>query len=209
MQTDAFQTDAFQALYASSQGRIRGLLNRMVGPQDAEDLTQITFAKAARALPDFRGEAMASTWLHRLAVNVALDWLRSRAAHEAKLTEPLPDPSAEDSSAAPTSASVIDPLPSPEQEVAHKDTHACIRAEIAKLAEPYREILMLSFLGQLDDQQIADVLGLTLANAKVRLHRARQEFKKIIAARCDFYRNELSCKPASPECCAPAPTSPP
>jgi len=203
------QTHAFETLYASNQGRIRGLLTRMVGPQDAEDLFQITFAKAARALPGFRGEAEVSTWLHRLAVNVALDWLRSRAAHEAKLNVPLPEPSEEDKAAELTVAAVIAPPPSPEQEVAHQDTHACIRGEIAKLAAPHREILMLSFLGQLDDQQISEALGLTLANAKVRLHRARQEFKKIIAARCDFYRTELSCKPASAECCVPAPASAP
>ena len=55
----------------------------MVGPQDAEDLTQVTFAKAAQALPNFRGDAEVSTWLHRLAVNVALDWLRSRPVHDA------------------------------------------------------------------------------------------------------------------------------
>ena len=79
------------------------------------------------------------------------------------------------------------------------------RGEIAKLPGSYRDMLALSFLGQLDDEQIADTLGMTPTNAKVRLHRARQEFKKIIAARCDFYRNELSCKPASPECCTTTP----
>ena len=201
------QTDVFRALYASNRRRIRALLDRMVGEQDAEDLTQVTFAKAAQALPDFRGEARISTWLHRLAVNVALDWLRSRATHEAKLTVSLPEPSAEDESGALTSAAAFDPPPSPEQEVAHKDMHDCIRSEIAKLSAPYRDVLALSFLGQLDDDQIADILGITLDNAKVRLHRARQEFKKNIAARCDFYRNELSCKPASPDCCAATPAA--
>ena len=147
----------------------------MVGPQDAEDLTQVTFAKAAQTLPNFRGEAEVSTWLHRLAVNVALDWLRSRPVHDAKLTVPLPERSAEDKTGALTRAAAIEPPPSPEQDAAHKDTHACIRGEIAKLAAPYREALTLSFLGQLDDQQIADTLGITLANAKVRLHRARKD----------------------------------
>jgi RNA polymerase sigma-70 factor, ECF subfamily len=199
------QTDAFQALYASNQGRIRSLLNRMVGPQGAEDLTQITFAKAAQALPAFRGEAEVSTWLYRLAVNVAFDWLRSRPAHEAKLTVPIPEPSTEDDAGALTKAAVIDPPLSPEQELAHKDTHECIRREIAKLPGPHREILMLSFLGELNDDEVANALGITVGNAKVRLHRAKQDFKKIIEARCDFYRNELSCKPASPECCASKP----
>ncbi len=179
----------------------------MVGPQDAEDLTQVTFAKAAQALQAFRGKAEVSTWLYRLAVNVALDWLRSRPAHEAKLTVPFPETSTEDKTGALTKAAVIDPPLSPEQELAHKDTHECIRAEIAKLPGPHREILMLSFLGELNDEEIANALGITVGNAKVRLHRAKQDFKKVVEARCDFYRNELSCKPASPECCAsnPAP----
>jgi RNA polymerase sigma-70 factor, ECF subfamily len=201
------QSDAFGALYASNQGRIRALLTRMVGPQDAEDLTQITFSKVAQALPQFRGESEISTWLHRMAVNTGLDWLRSRPAHEAKLSVPLPDAADEETTRALASAAAVDPPLSPEQEVAHKDMHECIRAEIVKLPAAYRDVLALNFLGQLDDEQIADTLGITLNNAKVRLHRARQEFKKIIAARCDFYKNELSCKPASPDCCAQPPKS--
>jgi hypothetical protein len=63
---------------------------------------------------------------------------------------------------------------------------------------------MLSALGGLGDDEIAKTLGISHDAAKVRLHRARQAFKKMIAARCDFYRNELSCKPASPDCCPPA-----
>jgi RNA polymerase sigma-70 factor (ECF subfamily) len=200
-------TDAFGALYASNEGRIRRLLSRLVGPQDAEDLAQVTFAKAAQALPAFRGQADVSTWLYRLAVNVALDSLRSRMAREAKVTEPLHEPSPADDDSAPTGEVPIELSPSPEEEVAKKDTHACIRAEIAKLPDRYREVLMLSFLGQLSDDEIANALGLSVGNVKVRLHRARQEFRKIVEARCDFYQTELSCKPASPECCAQQPTA--
>jgi RNA polymerase sigma-70 factor, ECF subfamily len=198
-------TNAFRALFDANQRRVRAFLTRMVGAQDAEDLAQVTFAKAAQALPVFRDEADVSTWLHRIAVNVALDWLRSRSAHEAKLNVPLPEPSTEDSPL--TSAAIVDGPLSPEQELAHKDIHDCIRGEIAKLPEQYREVLALSFLGQLDDDEIAKTLGITPGNAKVRLHRARQEFKKIIEARCDFYQNELSCKLSSPDCCASAQAS--
>jgi len=197
------QTDDFRALYASNQRRIRTLLNRMVGPQDAEDLVQVTFTKAAQGFADFRNESDISTWLHRMAINVALDWLRSRPARENNVTIPLADASAEDIGFI---GAMVEPLLTPEQEVSQKNTHECLRNEIAKLPELYRDALALSFLAQLDDQQIADTLGITLGNAKVRLHRARQEFKKIIEARCAFYKEELSCKPASPECCEAAPT---
>ena len=90
----------------------------------------------------------------------------------------------------------LDRPPSPEEELARKDTRACIRGEIGKLPEAHRAVLMLSMLGGLGDEEIA--------RRKVRLHRARREFRKIIAARCDFYRSELSCKPTSPDCCASA-----
>jgi RNA polymerase sigma-70 factor (ECF subfamily) len=195
--------DPFRTLYDANHHRVRRMLVRLVGAHDADDVTQAVFAKAARALPGFRGDADPSTWLHRIAANAASDWLRSRAAHEAKLTLPLAAASDDDARAPAGAALEADRAPSPEQDIAARDTSACNRGEIAKLPDGHREVLMLSALGGLDDAEVAAILGITHGNAKVRLHRARQEFKKIIAARCDFYRNELSCKPASPTCCPP------
>jgi RNA polymerase sigma-70 factor (ECF subfamily) len=197
--------DPFRTLYEANHGRVRRLLARVVGPQEAEDLTQIVFAKAAKALSTFRGDAETSTWLHRIAANVASDWLRSRSTHEAKLTVPLADASDDDMRAA-AMGSADDSHPSPEQQLSHKDMRDCIRREIGKLSDAHRNVLMLSALGGLSDDDIAATLGIGKGNVKVRLHRARQEFRKIIEARCDFYRNELSCKPSSPDCCA-APTA--
>ena len=194
--------DQFRRLYDENYLRVRGLLTRMAGAQEAEDLAQAVFVKAAKALPTFRSEAQTSTWLYRIAINVAADWLRSRPTHEAKLTVPLADAPTEEMRVA-TGADVNGP-PTPEQELSRKDMHDCIRGEIGKLPEAHRSVFMLSALGGLTDEEIAQTLGISLGNAKVRLHRARQEFKKIIEARCDFYRNELSCKPTSPDCCAPS-----
>lgn len=198
------ETDLFRTLYDANHQRVRGLLARIAGSQEAEDLAQAVFAKAAKALPSFRGEAQMSTWLYRIAVGVASDWLHSRSAHEAKLTVPLPDASDEEMRAADNGSVAVDSQPSPEEELARKDTRDCIRGEIGKLPEAYRSVLMLSMLGGLTDDEIAETLGISQGNAKVRLHRARQEFKKIIEARCDFYQTELSCKPTSPDCCTPS-----
>ena len=101
-------------------------------------------------------------------------------------------------------AQVDDSGASPDEELARKDMRECIRGEIGKLPKAHGTVLMLSALGGLTDAEIAETLGISGDNAKVRLHRARQEFKKIIESRCDFYRNELSCKPTSPDCCAPS-----
>jgi RNA polymerase sigma-70 factor (ECF subfamily) len=195
---------SFRMLYDANHERVRRFLVRLVGPQEAEDLTQTVFAKAAKALPGFRGDAQTSTWLYRVAANVAADWLRGRPAHEAKLTVSLPDGSDEDMRVAATGSADVDSQSSPERELARNDMRDCIRGEIGKLPEDHRTVFMLSALGGLTDNEIAETLGISQGNAKVRLHRARQAFKKIIEARCDFYRAELSCKPTSPDCCAPS-----
>ena len=172
MDTEAAgRADLFRPLYDASHDRVHRLLGRMVGPQDAEDLTQIVFAKAAKALPQFRGDAQASTWLYRIAANVAADWLRGRPAREAKLTVPLADGADGEASA---SVAVADVQASPEQRLV------------------------------LSDEEVAQTLGISRANAKVRLHRARAQLKQAIGARCDFYRAELSCAPNSSACCLPA-----
>jgi RNA polymerase sigma-70 factor (ECF subfamily) len=199
--------DPFRKIYDANEPRIRRLLTRLVGSQDAEDVCQTVFAKAAAALPSFRGDAEMPTWLYRIATNVASDWLRSRSAHEAKVTVPFAEASDDDARAAATDAADVDSNPSPEQELSHKDMQACIRGEIAKLPDNHREVFMLSALGGLGDEEIAQMLGISKANAKVRLHRARHEFRNIIAARCDFYQDKLSCKPSSPECCPPDPAA--
>ena len=137
------------------------------------------------------GNAEASTWLYRIAVNAASDWLRSRSTQEAKLTVLLPDGSDEDARTAAIGSPDVDSRASPEEELSHKQMRACLEGEIGKLPEAHRIVLMMSALGGLTDDEIAQVLGISRSNTKVRLHRARQEFKKIIEARCDFYRNEL------------------
>ena len=197
----AYAGDPFRTLYDANHERVRRVLARIVGPQEAEDLTQTVFAKAAKALPRFRGDAETSTWLYRIAANVASDWLRGRTAYEARQTIRYPDASDEDMAIDPAH---VDSVASPEQELARKDMRDCIRSEIGKPPKAHGTVLMLSALGGLTDAEIAQTLGTSHDNAKVRLHRARQEFKKIIESRCDFYRNELSCKPTTPDCCAPS-----
>jgi len=101
-------------------------------------------------------------------------------------------------------AAVPDPQPSPEQRLIRKQMRAFIRDEIGRLPRANRAAFILGELGGLNDEEVAQALGISLANAKVRLHRARAHLKTAIAARCDFYRTELSCAPNSPGCCPPA-----
>jgi RNA polymerase sigma-70 factor (ECF subfamily) len=187
---------AFRAFHDANHERILAVLTRMVGSQDAEDLAQVAFAKAAEAWPTFRGDADPSTWMHRIAINVALDHLRSRSARESKLTEALCSPETLSSPTADGS--------DPERELARKDVHACLLEDIGKLSETHREAFMLNALAGMNDDEIARMLGVSKGNVKVRLHRARDEFRRIVGARCDFYRNEFACRPSTPDCCTPA-----
>jgi RNA polymerase sigma-70 factor, ECF subfamily len=83
--------DPFKTFYAANHRRVHRLLARIAGPDEAEELAQVVFAKAAKALPTFRGDAQSSTWLYRIALHVASDWLRGRSAYEAKVTVQLPE----------------------------------------------------------------------------------------------------------------------
>jgi RNA polymerase sigma-70 factor (ECF subfamily) len=180
---------------------VHRLLGRVAGRQDADDLTQIVFTKAARAFPRFRGDARISTWLNRIAANVAADWLRGRALREAKQTVQLPEVVQGQGG---SNAAVPDPQPSPEQRLIRKQMREFIRGEIGRLPKANRAAFILGELGGLNHEEVAQALGISLANTKVRLHRARVQLKTAIAARRDFYRTELSCAPNSPGCCPPA-----
>jgi RNA polymerase sigma-70 factor, ECF subfamily len=198
---------SFRRLYDANRQRVWSLLARMVGPQDADDLTQVVFARAANALPGFRGDAQSSTWLHRIAANVAVDWLRGRPAHEAKVTVALPEALDDEVCELDARAVAVDGPPSPEQELIRKEMRACIHGVIAQLPEGDRTVLMLGELGGLTDDEIARTLGISRGSAKVRLHRARGRLKAALETRCEFYRNEnneLACEPKPAACCASA-----
>lgn len=199
--------DAFERLYEANYGRIRGLLARTVGAEESEDLAQVVFSKAARALPKFRGDAQLSTWLYRIAANVASDWLRSRSTFEAKATIQLPDAfddAGPDSSVSPGSQ---EKQTSPEQELIRNEMGACIRRLIGGLPEKHRAVLVLGELVGFRDDEVARTLGISRSNAKVRLHRARAQLKEALEAHCDFSRNddnEFICEPKQAASCDPA-----
>jgi RNA polymerase sigma-70 factor (ECF subfamily) len=191
------EVDAFQELYEANHQRVRCFIARIVGPQQAEDLVQVAFAKAAGAWSGFRGDAQASTWLYRIAANVVSDWLRSRSALEAKVTDQLPN-ALDHEAYAQSACSAAQGQPSPEQELVRKEMRSCIRRLIGQLPETHRSVLALAELGGFSDSEVAQSLGISRGNAKVRLHRARSQLKNALEAHCDFSRdddNELVCEP--------------
>ena len=172
----------FQRLYEEYNARICRYLARMVGEKDAEDLTQEVFMKVGRSLEGFRGDSGIHTWIYRIATNTALDWLRrGNASHE------------EDEDA-------IEGFPSEtggeDRRVVRQEMSGCIRTVVDGLPESYRSIILLSEFEEMRDCEVAEILGISLEAAKIRLHRARSRLREELKKACVLYhdeRNELAC----------------
>lgn len=175
----------FEDVYREFHDKLNRYLERIVGKNDAEDLTQEVFLKLNRGLSDFKGESSLSTWVYRVATNTALDKLRSRAHREDNETLRLDQVSCETETACVEEKSL-----SAEREAIRNEMNACIQEFIDRLPPDYRIVILLSELKDLKNQQIADVLGISLDAVKIRLHRARARLKADFEAGCEFYRNE-------------------
>src|SRR3970040_364440 len=106
----------FQRVYDEFHVRIRRYLVRLGGPGAADDLPQETFARVSQALAGFRGEAALSTWIYRIATNVALERARSP-------TVQLQAPTAE-----PAALAALGAAPTIEQDIASREMSECVRA---------------------------------------------------------------------------------
>lgn len=171
----------FDDIYAAYRPRIHRYLVLMAGSGEAEDLTQEAFAKISRALAGFRGEASLSTWIYKIAAHAALDRMRSAPFRADSSTRPL-DEALEERMVARGSL--------PDRQLIRKEMNQCILKLLEKLPEDYRAVVLLKEMEGFRNQEIADILGLSLENVKVRLHRGRERLKKEFQDHCDLYRNE-------------------
>ena len=155
-------------------------------PAEAEDLVQEVFARAHRAMGTHRGESSISTWLHRIATNAAIDRLRAAPRREVSVA---PAGSGDEEHEAVCVGTARDAQDS-EGHVIRAEMRHCILEIVDRLPPAHREVILLGELRDLRDQEIADALGITLEAAKMRLHRARGELRRLLGASCDLYRDE-------------------
>ena len=187
----------FQEIYAIFQPRIRGYLSRMVGADEAEELTQEVFVKVDRALKEFRGEAQLATWIYRIATNAALDRLRNPSFRQRAREFESVDAGAEAAVELPDrNVWTGEAKPEADQQLIRREMNSCIREYIEQLPEDYRAVLVLSEVEGLKNREIAEILGVSLDTVKIRLHRARARLKESLGSHCHFYldeRSELAC----------------
>ncbi len=147
----------------------------------AEDVVQDAFSNIFKNLETFRGDAALKTWMHRIVVNQSLMALRrQRRRNEQPIEELLPE---FDSSGCridePSALSSL--AQTPEALLLSSDRRQQVLAAIDRLPDSYRVILMLRDIEELSTAEVAELAGLSEANVKVRLHRARAALKKLLS----------------------------
>jgi RNA polymerase sigma-70 factor, ECF subfamily len=146
---------AFERLYRLHVARIHSLTRRMLGSEQADEVTQDIFVRTWQKLSTFRGDSAFGTWLHRLAVNVVIERRRSFAIQRGRMSD---DPFALDDVTVPP---------------ARTDLRLDFDQAIGELPPGAREILVLHDVEGYKHREIAELLDITTGTSKRQLHRAR------------------------------------
>ncbi|HEX6323848.1 MAG TPA: RNA polymerase sigma factor [Vicinamibacterales bacterium] len=162
--------EAFEALYREHSARLFSLAVRMMGNRhDAEDLLQEIFLTAHRKLPGYRGEARLGTWLFRLATNLCLDHLRSKAARMTKATSSIED----DHAAEPVSPAAGPAIGAVQQ--------IDLERAVARLPEGCRAAFLLHDVEGFEHREVAAMLGISEGTSKSQVHKARLKLRRFLA----------------------------
>jgi RNA polymerase sigma-70 factor (ECF subfamily) len=159
--------------------RVYNLARRMLGNDaDAEDVTQDVLLQVLRKGDTFRGEASFPTWLHKVTVNAALGHRRRRARRqEHEHPDPLNLFEESGGHARPVRPWSI----TPDAVLQDRETARIIDDSVRRLPELYRDVYVLADVEGLPNAQIADMLGMSVAAVKSRLHRARLLMRHALA----------------------------
>jgi RNA polymerase sigma-70 factor (ECF subfamily) len=162
---------SFEQIVREHQAMVFRTLVRLTGARDVEDLAQEVFLRLYRALPAFRGEALLSTYLYRIVVNVAQDeWKRRRrddlplvsfSEEESQWEERLPHPGRD-----------------AEQQLAEREFRYAVEQELQQLSSVERTVLVLYHQEELSYEQIALSLKLPIGTVRTHLHRGRKKLRE-------------------------------
>lgn len=154
---------AMQALYRRYSPRVYAVVRRIAGDDAlADDWAQEAWIRAFRALPKFRGDAAFSTWLHRVAVNSALQGRRRRGREESRESE-LPE-SVPGGSADPTVLRIT------------------LERALERLPEGMRQVMVLHDVEGFTHEEIGDMLGINPGTSKSQLFKGRAKMREMLRA---------------------------
>jgi RNA polymerase sigma-70 factor (ECF subfamily) len=167
--------------------RIYNIARRLLGNDaDAEDVTQDVLVQVVRKLHTFRGESQLPTWLHRVTVNAALAHREKRANRQRRESaaggdELLDAVVADDATHHGAKLPRPGAEPTPDEIALASEQHAIIERAISRLPDIFRDVYVLADVEGLPSAEIADLLGMSVAAVKSRLHRARLKMRELLA----------------------------
>jgi RNA polymerase sigma-70 factor (ECF subfamily) len=162
----------FEEIYKRFHSRIQRLALRITrNPEDAEDVVQECFMRAFVHLNTFSGRSKLSTWISRIGINVALMKIRSRRRYEFSLDAILECPWAG------RCAELVSDQPAPDQRLRQTELEQILAAELAQLSPSLSRVVDLHYFAELPARECAQILGISLSNAKAQLFRAKRKLR--------------------------------
>lgn len=171
---------SFQRLVERYQDRIFGLVRHYTTKSvEIEDIVQDTFVKAYRKLASFQHQSSFSTWLHRIAVNTSLDFLKRAGRNPVQAVEDPELASGVESGAAGGGA-VASRVAAPDSRLEREEIAEVTHRVLQELPEIFRTVLILREFEDMAYQDMADLLGISIGTVESRLFRARARFKEAL-----------------------------
>ena len=156
--------------------RVYAIAIRMLNdPDDAEEVLQETFISACKNINKFEERSALGTWLHRIATNAALMHLRKRKHREVSLDEPIEVQGGDD-----IYREVQDWTLAPDDHAMNSEVRDVLEKAIAELPDTLRTVFILREIEGYSTEETAQILGISVSAAKVRLHRARLRLRQIL-----------------------------
>ena len=160
---------AFDFLVIKYQHKIIQLVNRYVkDPSEAQDVAQEAFIKAYRALGNFRGDSAFYTWLYRIAINTAKNYLVSRSRRSSDYQVDIQDAEALEN------APQLQGMDTPERLLLNQEIIDTIKTAIDKLPEEMRTAIMLREFEGMSYEEIAEAMDCPVGTVRSRIFRARE-----------------------------------
>ena len=165
---------AFDMLVIKYQGRVMSMVSRLVRDHhEAQDIVQEAFIKAYRALPRFRGDSAFYTWLYRIAMNTAKNYLVSKGRRPAIGGVELDE-------AEVVGIPKLQDIESPERQLLRDELEQVINSAIRKLPDDLRTAITLREFDGLSYEEIAQIMDCPVGTVRSRIFRAREAIDKQI-----------------------------